>query len=90
MQTGTHGVLEHVKGKYFYGSDKSIPTSGLFFPAAGYRNGSGGPNEREVSGNYWSSSVDEEDAYRLVFTGTLTYTGSCSRYMAYSVRCVQE
>ena len=63
----------------------------VFFPAAGYRYGSGVSNEGDY-GSYWSSSLIEEDeghARRLYFGEELVYCYFNYRYNGFPVRAVR-
>jgi len=76
-------------GCYFNGT--SSASSGVFLPAAGCRsNGDGSAYYRGNFGYYWSSSVNDNDAWRLDFGSGLAYVSSDIRALGCSVRCVQE
>jgi len=77
-----------VSGRIF-GSDEEI----LFFPAAGFRRGSGGNLERAgQQGAYWSSTtgITGNAAYSRFFTDTDVSSISSLRIEGRSVRCVAE
>ena len=72
---------------------KGANANSIFLPVAGYRYGSAF-NNRGVSGNYWSRSLDEEcnsNAYYLVFSETAYGWGSFNdRCGGLNVRAVCE
>ena len=63
----------------------------VFLPAAGYRNGTG-VNNVGSNGNYWSSSVNNENnAYNVNFnSGNLNPQNNNNRYNGFSVRLVRH
>jgi len=67
-------------------------TSGLFLPAAGYRDSSSGTlNDRGYSGYYWSSTEDGSFALSLLFGNYFASAdGTFTRTFGLSVRCVAE
>lgn len=85
------------KGYYFCGDYTYLDNAPqVFFPAAGYRNGSnGGTNSRGYGGYYWSSRPHNTHAHYLLFRSNDVLLGNFSssldaRALGSSVRCVQE
>lgn len=62
----------------------------VFFPAAGYRGGSGHSGDRGDDGYYWSSEPDFSEAKYLFIDYGNVYVSTSARANGYSVRCVQE
>jgi len=86
--SGLHGGM---KGKYFDGSSTAVPSSGVFFPAAGYRYyANGNVYERGTDGYYWSSSVDGNSAWYFDIDDRSAAVYDVSRADGLSVRCVLE
>ena len=74
-----------------FGSGISSPAT--WYPAAGYRDSSGGALYYVGSGgDYWSVTPSGDDAFRLYFGngGGVNPTSSCGRAYGQSVRCLQE
>jgi hypothetical protein len=67
-----------------------INGNSIFFPASGYRKGTG-LNNRGSSGYYWSASLDSQaSGYRLGFNASgVNPAGSDDRFTGFSVRAVQ-
>ena len=66
--------------------------SGLFLPAAGYRNGTS-LNNAGTFGLYWSSSLNAENptnAWNLIFNSGICDMGSSGRHDGLSVRPVRS
>jgi hypothetical protein len=71
--------------------EPDAPAPLLYFPTAGYRSHSDGLLYGVgYSGNYWSSTVSEEQAYSLRFTPYTVSSISNCRAEGMSVRCVAE
>jgi len=87
--TCTWETQNGVTGRLFV-SKASGNSNSVFFPAAGYYNGSS-HNYVGSNGYYWSSSfVSATDAYHLYFYSTDVYPQDRSRrYYGFSVRAVQ-
>ena len=68
----------------------NINGNSIFFPASGYRRGTG-LNDRGSSGNYWSASLDSQtNGYGLNFNASgVIPAGSLNRFYGFSVRAVQ-
>ena len=79
-------------GRWFSGPNlytASVPQ--VFFPAAGYRGGSGGDaDNRGYNGYYWSSRLYSGYASLLVFYSRGVDMNGSRRAGGHSVRCVQE
>ena len=67
-----------------------INGNSIFFPASGYRNGTG-LYHRGSNGFYWSASLGSQaDGYRLDFYASGVYpAGNSHRFLGFSVRAVQ-
>ena len=67
-----------------------INGNSIFFPASGYRNGTG-LNNRGSSGIYWSASLySQTNGYLLYFNSTGVYpANNNNRFYGFSVRAVQ-
>ena len=67
-----------------------INGNSIFFPASGYRNGTGLSN-RGSNGYYWSASLNSQtNGYNLDFnSGGVNPANSSSRFYGFSVRAVQ-
>lgn len=64
-----------------------------FFPAAGYRDYSGGPlTQVGTNGAYWSSSADGTNSYYLVFglNNSINLDPGVIRQLGFTIRCVAE
>jgi uncharacterized protein (TIGR02145 family) len=82
-------TINGVKGrKFMKKSDHSVY---VFFPAAGYSNGTS-LSGRGSNGGYWSSSLRSADrGYFLDFISSLVYSqNDINRYYGYQVRAVQD
>jgi len=81
------GELNGVSGRFFGNSDQRV-----FFPAAGYRDYSGGSLSTVGSnGYYWSSTPNgSEYACNLGFQSGYAYMADNWRSYGFSVRCVSE
>ncbi len=61
---------------------------GIFLPAAGYRNDTN-LNNQGSNGNYWSSSLNSDNAWNLNFNdGNVNADNNNNRYNGQSVRPV--
>lgn len=76
-------------GAWFNGTN-SPGNSGVFLPAAGYRDDYGSANVRGSDGIYWSSTPNGDNADLLVFYDVNATMDFISRYNGLSVRCVRE
>ena len=67
-----------------------INGNSIFFPAAGYRGGTG-LGDHGSDGDYWSASLHSQAyGYRLYFgSGGIDPTGTNDRFLGFSVRAVQ-
>ena len=66
-----------------------LPTSSVFLPAAGNRNGKS-VNNVGSNGNYWSSTANDSDnAWNLNFNGSDANMNNNNRYNGQSVRLVR-
>ena len=67
-----------------------INGNSIFFPASGYRKGTGLDN-RGSRGNYWSASLSSQtNGYNLNFNSTtVNPANSLNRFYGFSVRAVQ-
>lgn len=66
-----------------------LPTSSVFLPAAGNRNGTS-VNNVGSNGNYWSSTANDSDnAWNLNFNGSDANMNNNNRYNGQSVRLVR-
>jgi uncharacterized protein (TIGR02145 family) len=87
-----HSLVTHndQKGAWFNGTS-SPGTSGVFLPAAGFRNLSGIAYNRSSHADYWSSTPNDARSYLLYFYSDDTYIRkSGNNAYGYSVRCVKE
>ncbi|MDR1562331.1 MAG: fibrobacter succinogenes major paralogous domain-containing protein [Dysgonamonadaceae bacterium] len=64
----------------------------IFLPAAGFRdNGDGSFQGVGTSGNYWSSTIDNNSSYSmLIDDNQVSVTGASNRAYGFSVRCVKK
>lgn len=84
-----------MKGVWFYGTTSETDGNKVFFPAAGYRNSYSSCVERSTNGNYWSSTVKDNDkAWYLNFydmgIGPNIKMNARGRDCGQSIRCVKE
>ncbi|MCC5924131.1 MAG: hypothetical protein JJT77_10115 [Crocinitomicaceae bacterium] len=68
--------------------------SSLRLPVAGWRRNDGGLNTVGSTGNYWSSTTNGTNAYRLIFNNASTsnaiVTGNGFRAYGHAVRCIKN
>jgi hypothetical protein len=75
--------------EFLYASGAPEPL--LFLPAAGYRDKSGNLSDTGASGRYWSSSVNGNNSWNLLFNSSEVEPNSSNfRVNGFSVRCVAE
>ncbi len=81
-------------GFWFYGQKESPSDTDakVFFPAVGYRSYyDGSADDRGCCGYYWSSSVNDSNAWFLFFDNNGdVYSRSIYRAFGHSVRCVKD
>jgi uncharacterized protein (TIGR02145 family) len=79
-------------GRLFDGTTSTTQTTGVFLPAAGFRNTDGIAYHRGEYGCYWSSTPDGESSYSWLFNSgyAFEHDSSLDRARGMSVRCVKD
>jgi hypothetical protein len=85
-------IMGYSSNLYFTVNWQVMEAAGaVFLPSAGYREGTTHKDYDSVSGNYWSSTVNNAgSAYNLTFGSESITLDSRNRYQGVSVRLVHE
>ena len=90
--SSSHTTVNNMSGYWFSGSrtySESVPC--IFLNEPGCRVNDGNEYDRNITGNYWSSTPDGTEAMYVAFRSSLIGIYShFSKAYGYSVRCVQE
>jgi uncharacterized protein (TIGR02145 family) len=86
------GGLDNIAGRWFAGNHNSDRSGSIFLPAGGIIGNNGVSTYRFSSSNgqYFTTDISGDNAYRLRFTSTIVECSSANRAAGLSIRCVKD